>query len=134
MRLKTGIILMAAMGCRAIEACAVRNCDIDFERGQITFRKEYSKMRVERARLMTVELVRQLQVWLKWKYDTHPWVHVDGKREIITPKVHPDDLLLATWGSILQGPCLMESTILSITSLETWERGKNWDTRTAVML
>ena len=96
-RLKTGIMLYGAMGCRAIEGCAVRLCDVDFDKEQITFRKEYTKMRVERIRPMTAELVKQLRIWLKWKYRTHPWVHVDGKREVITPQPNPDDLVLATW-------------------------------------
>jgi len=58
-RLKTAIILFGAMGCRAIEGCAVRNCDIDFDKQQITFRKEYTKTKVERTRPMTNELKKQ---------------------------------------------------------------------------
>ena len=62
MRLKTGLILMAAMGCRSVEACAVRLSDIDFAKGQLTFRKEYTKMRIQRTRPMTAELAKQLQL------------------------------------------------------------------------
>lgn len=96
-RLKTAIMLFGAMGCRAIEGCAVRNSDVDFEKEQITFRKEYTKTKVERTRPMTKELKKQLQIWNKWKYRTHAWVHVDGRREVLTPQPKPDDLVLATW-------------------------------------
>lgn len=97
-RLKTAIMLYAATGCRAVEGCAVRLCDINFENNTITFRKEYTKTKRERIRPMTRELAKQIQIWLKEKYRIHWAVRVaGGKREKVEPKPNPEDLLLGFW-------------------------------------
>lgn len=97
MRLKTALMLFGAMGCRALEGCAVRLCDVDFDKNLMTFRAEYTKMRHERTRPMTSELKSQLQTWLKVKYRPHRISHLDGSREYVQPKSRPDDLILAVW-------------------------------------
>jgi integrase len=96
-RLKTALMLFAAMGPRAIEGCAVRRMDVDYPNETITIRKEYAKMRKERTRPMTKELKAQLQLWEKIKYQPHQHVGRDKKRIWITPKPEPTDLLLAFW-------------------------------------
>lgn len=96
-RLKTALMLYAAMGRRAVEGCALRHSDIDYENETLTFRAGTEKMRRTRTRTMTKELKRQLQLWEKIKYQPHQHVGTDGKRIWVNPKPHPDDLVLAFW-------------------------------------
>jgi integrase len=97
MRLKTALLIYAAMGPRKTQACAIRNSDVDLEKETITFRKEYAKMRAEYTRPMPRELADQIRIWNRWKYRVRPWVRVGEKREAMKPEPQPDELLLATW-------------------------------------
>jgi integrase len=96
-RLKTALMMFASTGCRAIEGCAVKMSDVDLEKSMITFPAKYTKMRKERTRPMTTELTNQIKLWLKVKYRPHAFVRMGGKREFVTPRPNPDDLLLAFW-------------------------------------
>jgi len=95
-RLKTALMLFAAMGPRAIEGCAVRHTDINYENETITFRAKFAKMRRERTRPMPKELKSQLQLWEKIKYQPH-YVTSGEKRTYVTPQPKPEDLVLAYW-------------------------------------
>lgn len=96
-RLKSAIIMMCATGCRAKEACSVTVANVDFAANTITFPARYTKMRKERTRPMTLELAKQLKIWLAIKYRPHTIVHRSGKREDVAPVANPDDLVLAFW-------------------------------------
>jgi integrase len=65
-QLSTAVLFHAVLGPRPIEAFAVRNMDLDLgsDVAKVTFRAEYSKIRVERTRYLTKELVGQLKLWL----------------------------------------------------------------------
>jgi integrase len=97
MRLKTALMIYAAMGPRKTQACAIRNSDVDLEKETITFRKEYAKMRAEYTRQMTRELAEQIRIWNRWKYRERPWVRIGPERKAVKPEPQPDELLLATW-------------------------------------
>ena len=96
-RLRTAILMCAATGCRILEACAVKNSDVNFEKMTITFPGEYTKTKVERTRRMTKELAKQIKTWQTIKYRPHRQVRVDGKRVYAEPVKKDDDLLLAFW-------------------------------------
>lgn len=96
-RLKTALMLYASMGLRAIEGCAIRRMDIDYDKETITIRKEFAKMGKERTRPMTQEMKAQLQLWESIKYQPHQHVGKDRKRVWVTPTPKPDDLVLAFW-------------------------------------
>jgi integrase len=63
-QLKTTLHVMASNGPRPIELCAVRECDVDLnsDPATITYRAEYSKMRVARTRPLTREAANQLRL------------------------------------------------------------------------
>jgi integrase len=69
-QLKTSLHVMASNGPRPIELCAVRECDVnlDSDPATITYRAEYSKMRVARTRPLTREATTQLRLWDTFKY------------------------------------------------------------------
>jgi hypothetical protein len=103
-QLKTALHVMASNGPRAIELCAVRECDVNLDSNPatITYRAEYSKMRVARTRPLTREASNQLRLWDKFKYRTR-WTTVkeeeeeNGRyvRKFATPKRDPSSLLLS---------------------------------------
>jgi integrase len=102
-QLKTALHLMACNGPRPIELCAARECDVDLDSdpATITYRAEYSKMRVARTRPLTREAANQLRLWDKFKYRTR-WTTVkeeeeNGKyvRKFAAPKRNPHNLLLS---------------------------------------
>ena len=64
-QLRTALHVMASNGPRPIELCAVRECDVnlDSDPATITYRAEYSKMRVARTRPLTREATTQLRLW-----------------------------------------------------------------------
>jgi integrase len=103
-QLKTALHGMASNGPRAIELCAVRECDVNLDSNPatITYRAEYSKMRVARTRPLTREASNQLRLWDKFKYRTR-WTTVkeeeeeNGRyvRKFATPKRDPSSLLLS---------------------------------------
>jgi integrase len=101
-QLKTALHVMASNGPRPIELCAVRECDVDLnsDPATITYRAEYSKMRVARTRPLTREAANQLRLWDKFKYRTR-WTTVkeeetgESVRKFATPKRDPYNLLLS---------------------------------------
>src|SRR5215204_1893949 len=101
-QLKTALHVMASNGPRAIELCAVRECDVNLDSNPatITYRAEYSKMRVARTRPLTREASNQLRLWDKFKYRTR-WTTVkeeeigESVRKFATPKRDPYNLLLS---------------------------------------
>ena len=98
LRLKTALLLFASTGCRAIEGCAVKLSDVDFDRGTITFPKEYTKTGAERTRLMTKEFMTQLKIWLTFKYRKRRIVSKVGdswKTRYVEPERDENDLVLA---------------------------------------
>ena len=102
-QLKTALHVMASNGPRPIELCAVRECDVnlDSDPATITYRAEYSKMRVARTRPLTREAANQLRLWDKFKYRTR-WTTVKREEEngeyvkkFAAPKRDPYNLLLS---------------------------------------
>jgi integrase len=101
-QLKTALHVMASNGPRPIELCAVRECDVDLDSdpATITYRAEYSKMRVARTRPLTREAANQLRLWDKFKYRTR-WTTVkeeetgESVRKFAAPKRNPHNLLLS---------------------------------------
>jgi integrase len=102
-QLKTALHVMASNGPRPIELCAVRECDVnlDSDPATITYRAEYSKMRVARTRPLTREAADQLRLWDTFKYRTR-WTTVKGEEEngeyvkkFAAPKRDPYNLLLS---------------------------------------
>lgn len=79
-RLKAYLLVLASGGMRAVEALAIRECDIDFSRinfadpndrsepAGIHIRKEYSKTRTERHIFISNEAARYLHDWIEWIY------------------------------------------------------------------
>jgi integrase len=84
-RLKAYLLVLASGGLRAVEGCAIRVKDIDFEVKPtvIHIRAEYVKTRVGRDIYISDEATRYLKQWLDWKYRERT--------------VHPDDLLFNTF-------------------------------------
>jgi integrase len=84
-RLKTYILVLASGGMRAIEALAMRECDVDFgasltdkdEPATVRIRKEFAKTRAERHIFISNEAARYLHDWLEWKYRDR---HAENKR------------------------------------------------------
>jgi integrase len=102
-QLKTALHLIACNGPRPIELCAVRECDVnlDSDPATITYRAEYSKMRVARTRPLTREAANQLRLWDTFKYRTR-WTTVkeeeengESIRKFAAPKRDPYNLLLS---------------------------------------
>jgi len=69
-RLKPYLLILASGGLRAIETCAIRLCDINFDASptKVHVRKEYAKTRVARDVYISDEATRFLKEWLDWKY------------------------------------------------------------------
>jgi integrase len=83
-RLKTYLLVLASGGMRAVEALAIRECDLDFSGinfsdpsdkanpAVVRIRKEYSKTKTERHIFISNEAARYVKDWLTWKYrDRH---------------------------------------------------------------
>jgi integrase len=69
-RLKTYLLVLASGGLRAVEGCAIRLKDINFEANptMIHIRAEYVKTRVGRDIYISDEATQYLKQWLDWKY------------------------------------------------------------------
>jgi integrase len=69
-RLKTYLLLLASGGMRALEALAIRLCDIDFSvhPTKIHIRKEFTKTRTARDIYISDEATYYLKQWIDWKY------------------------------------------------------------------
>lgn len=102
-KLKTYVLFVAATGCRAEEAVSVRSCDLDFTKDPPTvfIRGEYTKTKRGRTIMLTQELVRQLNLWIEYKYRTRTITRFDkicNKTyvEKHTPKINNELLLFST--------------------------------------
>gem|GEM_PF-6552215 len=98
-QLSTAVLFHAVLGPRPIEAFAVRNMDLDLESEvpKVTFRAQYSKVRVECTRYLTKELAGQLKLWLKCKYRKHRVCTKEGRMITVYPEPKPTDLVFAHW-------------------------------------
>jgi integrase len=69
-RMKAYLLVLASSGLRAVEACALRVCDIDYTSSptKIHVRKEYCKTKVARDVYISDEATSFLKQWLEWKY------------------------------------------------------------------
>ena len=69
-RLKTYLLILASGGLRAVEGCAIRIKDINFnvKPTVIHIRAEYVKTRVGRDIYISDEATQYLKQWLDWKY------------------------------------------------------------------
>ena len=69
-RLKSWLLCLASGAFRALELCAVRNCDLDFSVSptKVHVRKEYAKRKRGRDVYISDEATRFLKEWLDWKY------------------------------------------------------------------
>ncbi|HEY7569780.1 MAG TPA: site-specific integrase [Nitrososphaeraceae archaeon] len=69
-RLKAYLLILASGGLRAVEGCAIRVKDINFEVKPTTIhiRVEYAKTRVGRDIYISDEATGYLKQWLDWKY------------------------------------------------------------------
>jgi integrase len=69
-RLKAYLLILASGGLRAVEGCAIRVKDINFEVNptMIHIRAEYVKTRVGRNIYISDEATQYLKQWLDWKY------------------------------------------------------------------
>jgi integrase len=69
-RMKAYLLVLASSGLRAVEACALRVCDVDYTSSptKIHVRKEYCKTRTARDVYISDEATAFLKQWLEWKY------------------------------------------------------------------
>ena len=84
-RLKTYLLVLASGGLRAVEACAIRLKDINFNAKptMIHIRAEYVKSRMGRDIYISDEATQYLKQWLDWKYRERT--------------INPDDLVFNTF-------------------------------------
>jgi len=70
LRLKTYVMLLAATGCRAVEALSIRVKDLDFESNpaKLRIRGQYTKTKVDRYVFLTKEVIEQIKIWIDYKY------------------------------------------------------------------
>lgn len=88
-RLKAYLLVLASSGCRAVEALAIRNKDIDFSSSptKIHIRKEYTKTRTARTVYISDEAATYLKnEWLVWKY---------ARRRGKVIESNPDDIVFS---------------------------------------
>lgn len=69
-RLKTYLLVLASSGVRAIEACAIRVCDIDFSKypTKLHIRAEYTKTKRSRDIYISKEATQYLKEWIEYRY------------------------------------------------------------------
>ena len=73
-RLKAYLLVLASGGMRAVEALAIRECDLNLNcsPAEVRIRKEYAKTKRERRIFISDEAARYLNEWIEWKYrDRH---------------------------------------------------------------
>ena len=104
-RLKAYLFVLASGGMRAIEALAIRECDIDWnginfadkndkaEPACIRIRKEYTKTKRERRIFISNEAARYLNEWLIWKYrnQTGAASRANSKNDLVFSRVRLTD-------------------------------------------
>jgi len=69
-RLKAYLLLLASGGMRAVEALAIRLCDVDFSVNptKVHIRKEFAKTRTARDIYISDEATYYIKQWIDWKY------------------------------------------------------------------
>jgi integrase len=116
-KLKTYVLLLAATGARASEACSLRLCDLDLDNSIAHVRGEYTKMKVDRNLYLTSELVQQLRLWITYKYRIRTiYSPKDRKNFVFTPEKHDIDLVFSSSFNFLN-PWKNENNDRSIDSL-----------------
>jgi integrase len=110
-RLKTYVMFLAAVGCRATEALSIRYADLDLNSNpaKVYFKGEYTKTKVDRYAFLTEELVQQLIFWLGYKHRSRRICFKDiqtGKTrtEYRTPAKDPNYLIFAANSNISPNP------------------------------
>lgn len=78
-RLLTYCLLLASTGMRAVEATSVRLQDIDFEKGIIELREDYTKTKQARIVYLTEECIKQLKLWK---------THRERERRVVDGNTH----------------------------------------------
>jgi integrase len=100
-RLKAYLLVLASGGMRALEALAIRECDIDWgninfedpsdksEPAPVRIRKEYAKTKKERRIFISNEAARYLNEWLIWKYrnQTGAASRANNKNDLVFSRV-----------------------------------------------
>ena len=83
LRLKTYVMLLAATGCRAVEALSIRLKDLDLESNpaKLTIRGEFTKTKVDRYVFLTKEIVEQLKIYIDYKYRKRRICYLDNSTE-----------------------------------------------------
>jgi integrase len=69
-RLKTYLLVLASSGVRAIEACAIRICDLSFDESptRLHIRAEYTKTKRSRDIFVSDEASQYLKEWIKHRF------------------------------------------------------------------
>jgi integrase len=96
-KLKTFVLCLAATGLRSSECCSIRLMDIDFKKGKISIRGEFTKTKQDHYVFMTSELAEQLNSWLDYKH--RPRIHysiLERKNIEFTPMIEDTDLVFAS--------------------------------------
>jgi integrase len=89
-RLKVYLLTLASGAPRALEACAIRNMDIDFDKTptEIHIRKEYAKTKRARTIYVSDEASKAIKDWISFKYR--------GRKHTETPIKSDQDLVFTT--------------------------------------
>jgi integrase len=74
---------------RAVKALSVRLKDIDFDSNSVTvfLRGEFRKTKVDRVIFLTQEIVKQLAIWVDYKYRTRRGCYYEQSSKITTSKI-----------------------------------------------
>jgi integrase len=82
-RLKTYLLVLATSGVRAIEACAIRLRDLDFQHNptKLHVRGEYTKTKASRDIFISDEATRYLKDWIEYTFK----IDVDQTKAIDSP-------------------------------------------------
>jgi integrase len=97
LKLKTYLMFLAATGSRASEACSTRVMDINFDKGEVFIRGEFTKTKQDRHIFLTDELTNQLKLLLDYKYRTRRrYSRKEHKYIYFTPEKKDTDLIFAT--------------------------------------
>jgi integrase len=105
-RLKAYLLVLASGGMRAMEALAIRECDVDFscinfsdpnytsQPATVHIRKEYSKTKRERNIFISNEAARYLHDWIEWIYRDKS-LERKGGTALVNRVRTPDDLIFS---------------------------------------
>jgi len=102
-RLKTYVMLLAAIGFRAVEALSIRIKDLhlEFQPAKIFVRGEYTKTKIDRYIFLTEEVAIQLKQYIEYKYRNRRICYKDAEGKTITeyrtPARNSNDLVFAVY-------------------------------------